>query len=124
MPHSGVVVKYSILFVVLHLTQLFIPVSLILHDPRRETTRDPIDIVIAVNGVPASCILIIIRHVICQVKWKSADAGPNRRGNRKVPRPHVGSHAETMIKIVNICGRPPVLRPLRAFGTLPPHPIY
>lgn len=84
--------------------------------------RDYIDIVAPLT-TSASCILIIIRHVICQAKWKfRADAGPNRRGNRKVPPE--GSHAETMIKIVNICGRPPVLRPLRAFGTLPPHPIY
>jgi len=86
-------------------------------------TRDSIDIVAPLT-MSASCILIIIRHVICQAKWKSADAGPNRRGNHEVPRPFEGSHAETMIKIVNICGRPPVLRPLRAFGTLPPHPIY
>lgn len=72
----------------------------------------------------------------CSTRYLSSEmeiGGPNRRGNRArylvlsaslLPLLAEGSHAETMIKIVNMCGRPPVLRPLRAFGTLPPHPIY
>lgn len=43
--------------------------------------------------------------------------------NRESPRSNE-SHAETMIKIVNIHGRPPVLRPLRGHGAPPAHPIY
>jgi len=47
----------------------------------------------ALLTAPASCILIIIRRVICQVEWKSADAGSKSRrksqgasSSRRVPR--------------------------------------
>lgn len=55
---------------------------------------DSIDI-IAPLTTSASCILIIIRHVICQAKWKSADAAPARiegeiakgaPSSRRIPR--------------------------------------
>lgn len=62
------------------------------------------------------------RHVIRHAKWKLSDRRwIRRRRNREWPSQ---SHAETMIKIVNIQVRPPVLRPLRGHGALQAHPIH